>query len=541
MKKQFLYLLFPLLLLVGCDKSQSSLFEKALEYEHTQRDSLLWYLQQIESPEKLSAGQQARFGLLQANLFSLDKKDESLLDYAIRYYTAEEDTVMLVDCYLAKSQLYQDSLPQKIVWLEKAKDLAGKQSNRVPLVYICLRLAQSHYDMGEAGKAFDYLKEAEQNAPHDDYSYALAHWHQSSWYQGNAMPGQAIESLLKVIGLVETTAPQMLSPAYQQLSVIYAGLQQYEEAFKYINLSIAHRKSLKEAPTYNLTKGKIFLHTQELDSARRYLNYAIESPDAYVASRALGALSSLNYRINQYDKAYFSKLNEIDNFYSLLRQEESDVLQQKYLDEKWKNENNQLKIAKQRQENYSLTVTIVLLVVFITAYMLYLSKKKQQTAIQHRYKEQLLQEKNRLYESQNLLLKKENEFAILQQKAAGLRASLFKKMSLAEKIPSLNKEGEAESSAGRIRLTEQDLIELRKTVDTIYNDFSRNLSEGYPELTEDDIVFCCLIKIQVNMQDLSDIYCVSKAGITKRKMRLKKGKLKIETDMSLDEFIFGFS
>ena len=56
------------------------------------------------------------------------------------------------------------------------------------------------------------------------------------------------------------------------------------------------------------------------------------------------------------------------------------------------------------------------------------------------------------------------------------------------------------------------------------------------DLDEDDIRFCCLVKINVNLQDLSDIYCLSKAAITKKKYRIKKDKLGIcDATASLDD------
>ena len=62
--------------------------------------------------------------------------------------------------------------------------------------------------------------------------------------------------------------------------------------------------------------------------------------------------------------------------------------------------------------------------------------------------------------------------------------------------------------------------------------------KAYPQLGDKEIGFCCLVKINVNIQDLSDIYCVSKAAITKRKYRIKTDKLGItDENISLDSFL----
>lgn len=60
-------------------------------------------------------------------------------------------------------------------------------------------------------------------------------------------------------------------------------------------------------------------------------------------------------------------------------------------------------------------------------------------------------------------------------------------------------------------------------------------------LTLKDILFCCLVKLKVNMQDLSDIYCVSKAAISKRKFRIKTEKLNIaDENISIDMYLRDF-
>lgn len=60
-------------------------------------------------------------------------------------------------------------------------------------------------------------------------------------------------------------------------------------------------------------------------------------------------------------------------------------------------------------------------------------------------------------------------------------------------------------------------------------------------MTEKDLRFCCLVKLNVNMKDLSDIYCVSKAAISKRKFRIKTEKMNVtDEQLSLDDFLRSF-
>ncbi|MFV0417126.1 MAG: tetratricopeptide repeat protein [Dysgonomonas sp.] len=541
MKKIISITIFTFLLFnIACHKDETLLWEKVEEYLDKNQDSLIHYIKLIEHPENLLPPQRAKYGLILSDRLPANKENEFKLDHSLDYYTSAKDTTMMIQCYLAKSRYYKDSIYQEITFLNLAKDLALKANHRASITYLNLNIGYCYERLEDDEVAFTHFQKAEEYAPTNDFLYGLTHWNQARIYNKRGMKDKAIVSLLNVAENARVYAPRNLSSIYKQISDRYQELKNYEKALEYINLSFQYRTNIKEAPSYNLAKAIIFINTQELDSARLYLSKAIDSPNPYISNRALGFLYELNKKINQYDKAYYTRINEEDNFSSLESKEDWNILEQKYMKEKLKNENNQLRIEKQQQKNYSLVITIVLLLAFAFTYILYSYKKKQQILIKHKHEEQLLKEKALLHESQNLLLKRDNELALFQQKAATLRAYLFRKMSLYQKIPSLDKDVIKEVNNKKISLTEQDLIELRKTVDAAYNGFSKKLADSFPCLSEDEIIFCCLIKIEVDMQDLSDIYCISKAGITKRKMRIKKDKLKIETNNSLDSFIRHF-
>lgn len=76
-------------------------------------------------------------------------------------------------------------------------------------------------------------------------------------------------------------------------------------------------------------------------------------------------------------------------------------------------------------------------------------------------------------------------------------------------------------------------------LDSGYDDFTKKLRDHFPTLTEKDINFCCLVKIDMSIQSLADIYCISKNSVSRRKLRLKE-KLGIDKDDSLTKFLNRF-
>ena len=74
--------------------------------------------------------------------------------------------------------------------------------------------------------------------------------------------------------------------------------------------------------------------------------------------------------------------------------------------------------------------------------------------------------------------------------------------------------------------------------DTEYEQFTSRLQAAVPDLTTTDLNFCCLVKINVSMQDLANIYCINKASVSRRKQRVKdKIGNELLQGLTLDEFL----
>ena len=159
-------------------------------------------------------------------------------------------------------------------------------------------------------------------------------------------------------------------------------------------------------------------------------------------------------------------------------------------------------------------------------------------------------EKKERLQQENLLLHKEAELSGLREKEirqrnkeAELREALFRRISFFHKLPSLHTDDKQDESAAnsKIVVTNTEWAEVISVVNDAFDTFVVRLQQAYPSLGEKEIGFCCLVKINVNIQDLSDIYCISKAAITKRKYRIKTDKLGItDENISLDSFLKAF-
>ena len=122
--------------------------------------------------------------------------------------------------------------------------------------------------------------------------------------------------------------------------------------------------------------------------------------------------------------------------------------------------------------------------------------------------------------------------ALMREKDARMREELFKRMQVFEKLSDTEKEK-------HIQLSDTDWKEIQLMLDSGYDDFTKKLRMKFPMLSEKDINFCCLVKINMSIQSLTDIYCISKNSVSRKKLRLKE-KMGIGEGETLDEFLGRF-
>lgn len=319
-----------------------------------------------------------------------------------------------------------------------------------------------------------------------------------------------------------------------RLVQMYTKNEMHKEAFHELDTFRMMRKGRYETSYSTLARAEIWLRAHEYDSAFHYYSLASQSVNSYVATRANSRLANLHHIKGDYKSAMYALQNFIELWELDANAVESGYMKEKYDEMKLKNELNEIKLAKRNRELYLLLFFIIVSLCLITGYIIHLRNKKNK-------EEQRLKQQAEILEKENKLLKQAEELSKLHEKEAGLREALFKKMTVFHKIPSLENGNHKETDDKRIILSDKDWEELIQIVDSTYDGFADRLKQQYPLLTAKDIQFCCLVKINVTLKDLSDIYCVSKAAITKKKFRIKTEKLAFaDADKSLDDFLERF-
>ena len=524
--------------LTACHSSPSSVLKKAMQMENVSVDSIFFYLQQIDKPENLSSKEQGDYYFLsyKATLWKTGKPVESLLQTAIhRYmqngqlsqclqariaqsasylYSNQPDSTLLISDNLLRQQLLNDTLRTQLYGLKRVVYSRNQNYGQA------LNMADSSRWLTRKNKD------------------TLAYFSASRLY---------LNLLKKVQGYDRYTQESLQlmgefadSPNYQYLNyhvlenLLTTSLEakDFQTSLLYLRQLSAQRHSRHVIPHYFLLRGKSYEALNQTDSAKYYYQQAATSSSDFIAVEANALLFDLINEKEYPEQAFYIKQKENKIKDDILTSTKTEIQRREYNELKLKNELFQLHLKQRGKELWMLGIVTALLSVGFIVFFFYQKEKKKR----------LQRENIFLHKEAELSGLREQEIR-LQNKEAELREALFRRIAFFRKLPSLhNDESQDEvASSRKIVVTDAEWVEVISVVNEAFDHFATRLEQIYPLLNNKDIGFCCLVKINVNIQDLSDIYCVSKAAITKRKYRIKTDRLGItDENVSLDSFLKAF-
>lgn len=527
-----------IIILTACHSSPSPVLKKAMQMENVSVDSIFFYLQQIDKPENLSSEEQGDYYFLsyKATLWKTGKPVDSLLQTAIHHYTQngqlsqclrarieqsasylyrnQPDSTLLVSDALLREELLNDTLRTQLYGLKRAAYSRNKDYEQA------LNMADSSRQLTRK------------------YEDTLAYFSASRLYLYLLKTQQDYERYtqesLQLMGEFKD------SPNYQYLNyhilenLLNTSLERkdFQTAQLYLHQLSAQRHSRHVIPHYFLLRGKSYAALNQVDSAKYYYQQAAISSSNFIAVEANALLFNLINEKEYPEQAFYIKQKENKIKDDILTGTKAEIQRREYNELKLKNELYQLHLKQREKELWMLGIVTALLGVGFIVFFFYQKEKKKR-----------LQRENLLLHQEAELSGLREQEIRLQNKEAELREALFRRIAFFRKLPSLhNDESQDETASSRkIVVTDAEWVEVISVVNEAFDHFAARLEQIYPSLNNKDIGFCCLVKINVNIQDLSDIYCVSKAAITKRKYRIKTDKLGItDENVSLDSFLKAF-
>ena len=529
------HLFLPLLLLfiTACTSTthQDSEWVKQAEahYDAGKTDSVLTYLYKINenklNEEELRTFQRVKF----ATYIQTEPESFRQMRELADYYQQQKDTAHLQtlrkslfrDYNFRKKYLQADSI------LNEIQRTYIHQCDSNGILWTYSMKARLHESDGRIDSALYYIDK--RMTSEKSLSKRKYHYYQKALLLMKTKDHTDAETLLdsaKIIAQNEKDEDFLyhLSTYYHEL---YTTQGQYAKALKTIQASRENMKR-KDAASHNLYKAQTFELMHREDSARYYYDVVAKSENLFLASEAIYHLSRLAEADDDPEKAYLHHQDATGYIDQVYRAYQSQAKNNAFNELKWQSEIDNLKISRQRYIITALSLVLALSLLIASGIILFQRKKRKEMEIR-----QIMVEK------ENQLLRQAEELSQLREKASTLREELIRKMDVFKKVPSLQEEPVEDRQS--ISLTKEDWKEIKSLLDSQYDQFTTRLKKAVPELNTSDIQFCCLLKVNISMQDLANIYHINKESVSRRKQRIKAkigaGLLKEST---LDEFIQRF-
>lgn len=322
---------------------------------------------------------------------------------------------------------------------------------------------------------------------------------------------------------------------------IYADLADYYNQFGYIDsaiyyIDLASNQIKDSVVCHDLYRimGDISLNNKEYESAK--FNYETTTKCSVLKNKLHGfyGLYQTYARLGKHKEAY----QNIDLFCAIL---DSAVSHPKQIElerikdvEAYKLQRRLLidnQIEKYKTENKNqrnIFILICLIGSLLFALLLIHSRKVKLAREIMRKKALFLEEQNKIM-NKLLIEQEEKERLLLNEQI--MKTEYYKRLNMIS-VPILSA---PKNKHGFIFLSKNDWDVIIENTNACFDSFTKRLEKKFPDMKEDDIRFCCLIKMETSLNLLASIYHVEKSSISKKKTRLKE-KLKIN-EKTLDEFI----
>lgn len=385
----------------------------------------------------------------------------------------------------------------------------------------------------------------------------------------------------------------------KEIALVYTNSWKFEKSLEIL-------KALPKMYQPSLLIGTNYLMLNQYDSAYLYLNKDLNTDNVYTKKSIYKALYQLGdtpeYR--KYLKTYCdSLLFYTDSVMSLDKGKEIIAYKEKYDHQKLITEQQRLKLEKADAQRMMFIITICLIVVIAVVAYLYQKRlvrkettiRKQSEQLQdfmlqlHEYETRLMQnnrymeelreqlsshdnDSDERHEQQEQMERLEAENSRLQttiqdlQKRIGEYSSrLSEARKDVEQLRSLSEESlklkererrltdyvvdnhrlVAELRTRSRVLSESEWQELTQLCESTWGDFIHRLLAFCPQLTEQELRLCLLIRLRFGNAQLAAIFAVSPASISQKKFRLKKhlsesGQGSFPEEMTLDRWLAEF-
>lgn len=490
---------------------------------------------------------------------------DSLIKKVVKYYEDKKDKKRLPEAYYFAGRVYRDlgDAPQALDYLQKAIE-TSEGSTEYRLISLMqsqtgmLFLYQDIYD-----KALDAFKKAHYYAEASkDSTYLVFNLRDI----GRAFTGMNnVDSTLYYYQKAEQVAREindihLIGIINQEVTNIYTQLGDYTKAYNAIQASLCTSK--RYVPAYDAVLADLYYATGKIDSAQYYYTELLSTGNYYHKQGSYKGLSKIARQQGKYAEAlnYMDKyLIYTDSIQKQINVEAVQKVNALYNYQLREKQNNRLMETTQKQKIWiiSLAASItIILIIIITVSIIYQQRKRQKEMQAKRQQEKLKEIADEQYHnSQQYIVENEKRIEALKEKAqnaenqknemkkslqeaeAELLELTNKQIETRQKIQVLSetalKESQiykdfyhvagmpnSENISPKTKIGQEDWKELTSIIDQTYNNFTWRLQSLYPQISEQELRICLLLKISIPPRGIAELTAHSKQSISSSRKKL---------------------
>ena len=140
--------------------------------------------------------------------------------------------------------------------------------------------------------------------------------------------------------------------------------------------------------------------------------------------------------------------------------------------------------------------------------------------------------KLREFAQQKRILRLENELDAMRRKEEHLRTTFFRQLN-SRFIAQVRQGGESR----KCRMSDEDWKTIFTHADAVFDNFTVRLRGQFPALNEEDIRYCCMVRMHLSQAEIASVVCLEKDSVKKRLKRIRTEKLASAKGSTLEEIL----
>lgn len=570
MKTRYLWWVFPILL-ISCistiDKPHSSLLHADSLIYTGCSDSALRLLEAVNPSDLTTEFSEAWYALLLTQ--AKDKNyvthtDDSLVRVAVDYFDASNDMLQRAKAHYYWGRVFQDKgeVENAVREFLTASALMEKVDNYELGVLLKSNLGLLFWENGLSDEADSLYRQSVEitEAHHDTLRLviALVKCADICMEKGENYYAAADTIMNRALQLVDEVEDEHVkSIVFSSLSYLCDYQGRSQEVISYAHQGLKYTSDNSAEKGYYLILGSAYTQLADYDSAMVYLERSLDTDNYYTQASAYMRLSEVSSALGDKDSAL-----KYETLYGMYKDSMRLIEQPVKVVSSLKNVLHDQSINRYEsflvRYRFCLLLTGGLLFVFICFYF-YKRKKRNEEIVKLKTKHQALYTGIELLKKD--LLQKEMEIEGLQKHCEQLEADTNQKVQLDSylqelvkqyrqiqdnlekqldernkevmRLRSLNLKSALNSSLiygkllelcdynsrnpdGMRKFSSEEWGILLRKIDVISLGFVERLQNEYEYLLEDDIHFCCLVKLEFKYSDIAYIWGCSAVAVHKR-------------------------